>query len=163
MRTISAPRSVISRPQPASQSGHVLMAVVVPLVAPVVMGAMLPLVRQLFPVPIDEVDPVQCYAADEWPPRGWVMVNMITTVDGATAAAGRSGGLGGPADKKVFGAIRATAATILVGAGAGRAEDYGAPQSGGRLAVGGAAPHLSPPAPPFAPGHPPNVVPPPAP
>ena len=54
---------------------------------------------------------------------------MVATVDGATAVDGRSGGLGGPADKGVFGAIRAVADVILVGAGTVRAERYGSPRT----------------------------------
>ena len=50
------------------------------------------------------------------PPR-WVLINMIATVDGATAVDGRSGGLGGAADKAVFAGVRALANVILAGAG----------------------------------------------
>ena len=95
---------------------------------------MLPPVRQLFPVPIDEVDPADAYAGDDRSRSPWVLVNMISTIDGATAIAGRSGGLGGPADKRVFAAIRSVADFILVGAGTVRAENYG-PPSAGRLAI----------------------------
>jgi riboflavin biosynthesis pyrimidine reductase len=158
MRTISVPRNVISSPQPASHSGHVLIAVVVPFVPPMVMGAMLPLVRQLFPVLVDEIDPAQCYAADERPARGWVLVNMITTVDGATAAGGRSGALGGAADKRVFAAIRSVADTILVGAGTVRAENYGAPKGGARLAICSGSLDLSTDARVFTEGHRPIVI-----
>jgi riboflavin biosynthesis pyrimidine reductase len=96
------------------------------------MGAMLPPMRELFPVPGEDVDPVERYAGDDRTPpaedRPWVLVNMIATVDGATAVEGRSGGLGGPADKLVFRALRAVADVILVGAGTVRAESYGTPQ-----------------------------------
>jgi riboflavin biosynthesis pyrimidine reductase len=51
---------------------------------------------------------------------------MISSLDGAaTLASGTSGGLGGPGDREVFGAIRAVADVILVGAGTVAAEDYG--------------------------------------
>ena len=61
------------------------------------------------------------------PPTGrpWVLVNMVASIDGATAVDGRSGGLGGPGDKAVFHALRAVADVILVGAGTVRAEHYG--------------------------------------
>jgi riboflavin-specific deaminase-like protein len=77
-----------------------------------------------------EVDPMSVVAAEERPCRAgrpWVLVNMIASLDGATAIDGRSGGLGGPGDKALFRAIRAVADVILVGAGTVRAEDYGPP------------------------------------
>jgi riboflavin biosynthesis pyrimidine reductase len=96
------------------------------------MGAMLPPMRELYPNPADHVDPSTRYGADDRPApaggRPWVLVNMIATVDGATAVDGRSGGLGGPPDKLVFSAIRAVADVILVGAGTVRAESYGPPR-----------------------------------
>ena len=89
--------------------------------------------RELFPLPAVDVDPVERYAADDRSrPEGdrpWVLANMIATVDGATAIDGRSGGLGGPADKLVFAAVRAVADVILVGAGTVRAESYGSPRT----------------------------------
>ncbi|MCU1354847.1 MAG: hypothetical protein JWM89_265, partial [Acidimicrobiales bacterium] len=39
---------------------------------------------------------------------------MVASIDGATTIEGFSGGLGGPADKEVFSAIRAVADVILV-------------------------------------------------
>jgi len=84
--------------------------------------------RQLLPVPADDVDPVARYAEDARPPppgRPWVVVNMIASLDGATAIDGVSGGLGGPADKAVFAALRSLADVILVAAGTVRAERYG--------------------------------------
>src|SRR5688572_14206623 len=59
------------------------------------------------------------------------MVNMISSADGATAVEGLSGGLGGPADQKVFGAVRAVADVIVAGAGTVRAERYGPPRPSG--------------------------------
>jgi riboflavin biosynthesis pyrimidine reductase len=50
---------------------------------------------------------------------------MIGSLDGATAVDGRSGGLGGPADRKVFAALRSLADVVLVAAGTVRAENYG--------------------------------------
>jgi riboflavin biosynthesis pyrimidine reductase len=96
------------------------------------MGDMLPPMRELYPNAADDVDPLVRYGADDRTPpsdaRPWVLLNMIATVDGATEVDGRSGGLGGPADKLVFGAVRAVADVILVGAGTARAESYGAPR-----------------------------------
>jgi len=99
------------------------------------MGAMLPPVRQVVPIPVDGVDPDSVYAADDRPGPRWLMVNMISSLDGATAIAGKSGALGGPADKRVFRAIRSVADVILVGAGTVRAENYGPPTVPARLAI----------------------------
>lgn len=84
--------------------------------------------RQLLPDVIDGVDPVELNAADARPPhpdRPWVIVNMIASVDGATAVEDRSGGLGGPPDRAVFRALRGLPDVILVGAATVRTEGYG--------------------------------------
>ena len=57
--------------------------------------------------------------------RPALRLNMIASVDGATAVDGRSGGLGGPADRRVFAALRSLADVVLVAAGTVRAEHYG--------------------------------------
>ncbi|HEX7096795.1 MAG TPA: dihydrofolate reductase family protein, partial [Acidimicrobiales bacterium] len=54
----------------------------------------------------------------------WVLANMITSLDGATHVGGLSGGLGSPADRLTFRAIRAIADVILVAAGTARSEQY---------------------------------------
>jgi riboflavin biosynthesis pyrimidine reductase len=80
-------------------------------------------VRALLPTPADDVDLVDAYA----PPaqRPFVRCNMISSVDGAIAVRGRSGMLGGPADRRVFEALRSLADVILVGAAPARSEAYG--------------------------------------
>jgi riboflavin biosynthesis pyrimidine reductase len=51
---------------------------------------------------------------------------MIASIDGAaTDPTGHSAGLGGPADLRVFSAIRAVADVVLAGAGTVRTERYG--------------------------------------
>ena len=55
----------------------------------------------------------------------FVRVNMISSLDGAVAVGGRSGGLGGPADKLLFAVLRSLADVVLVGAGTARVERYG--------------------------------------
>jgi len=84
-------------------------------------------VRALLPRPEADVDPVRAYAlADEvGADRPFVRCNMISTLDGAITLNGRSGMLGGPADRRVFQALRSLADVILVGAGTARAEAYG--------------------------------------
>ncbi|MCU0267677.1 MAG: pyrimidine reductase family protein [Acidimicrobiales bacterium] len=85
--------------------------------------------RQLFPVRA-EVDPDEVYVGADRPvppDRPWVLLNMIASVDGATSVEGRSGELGGPADKAVFRSVRACADVILVGASTVRTEGYRPP------------------------------------
>jgi len=87
---------------------------------------------QIFPSPVDNIDTVATYASDDRPGpdgRPWVMCNMISSVDGGIALDGVSGGLGGPADKDVFRAIRGVADVIIVGAGTAIAENYRRPQT----------------------------------
>ena len=82
--------------------------------------------RQLFPTAGD-VDPADAYGrlAALGPSRPRVRLNMIASVDGAASLQGRSGALGGPADKALFATLRSLADVVLVGAGTMRAEGYG--------------------------------------
>lgn len=57
--------------------------------------------------------------------RSWVMYNMVSSVDGATAVKGGSSALNDQDDKALFGALRAVPDVVLVGAATVRAEDYG--------------------------------------
>jgi riboflavin biosynthesis pyrimidine reductase len=79
--------------------------------------------------PPGDVDPADIYGTDiRRPPddRPWVLLNMIASVDGAaTDPTGRSAGLGGPADQRVFAAIRGVADIVLAGASTVRTERYG--------------------------------------
>ncbi len=87
---------------------------------------------QLFPTPVDDVDTTAIYAADERAAiadRPWVLANMISSVDGAVAIDGVSGGLGGPGDKAAFRAIRAVADVIIAASGTVIAENYRRPQT----------------------------------
>lgn len=92
--------------------------------------------RELWPESVEDVDIGARYGADPRPPhptRPWVTVNMIASVDGATAVDGTSGGLGGPGDKAVFRALRALPDVIVVGASTVRAEGYGTPRPSGEV------------------------------
>lgn len=83
--------------------------------------------RQIWPSPGD-VDPTTAYLAAPRPipeARPWVALGMVSSLDGATAVDGVSGGLGGAPDRAVFRAVRAMADVIIVGAGTVRAERYG--------------------------------------
>ncbi|MCU0310063.1 MAG: pyrimidine reductase family protein [Acidimicrobiales bacterium] len=87
--------------------------------------------RELWPEPGEDLDADAVVAGDERPTppgRPWVAVNMIASVDGATALAGVSGGLGGPADRAMFRALRGIADVVVVGAATVRAEHYGPPR-----------------------------------
>ncbi|MGI9607280.1 MAG: pyrimidine reductase family protein [Acidimicrobiales bacterium] len=88
--------------------------------------------QQLFPQPVDDVNPLEVYSADDRPApnnRPWLMMNMIATLDGGVSIDGVSGGLGGPGDKAVFSAIRGVADVILVASGTVKAENYRPPQA----------------------------------
>ncbi len=84
--------------------------------------------QRLFPVvsgasAADDVDLVEAYA---YPSSGtWLRANMVTSTDGEIAAGdGLSAGLSGPADKRLFGALRRLADVVMVGAGTAKAEGY---------------------------------------
>lgn len=82
--------------------------------------------RQLFPVAIDPVDWLSVYGdVPAACARPWVRLNMIASVDGAASVGGRTGALGGPADRRLFVLLRSLADVILVGATTVRAERYG--------------------------------------
>jgi riboflavin biosynthesis pyrimidine reductase len=85
-------------------------------------------VRRLWPDPA-EVPDVHAFVAGEprpsRPGRPWLLVNMISSLDGAITIEDRSGGLARPADKELFHALRGIADVVLVGAGTARAERYG--------------------------------------
>ena len=82
--------------------------------------------RLIFPESRDPVDAAEVYAdiprADRRPS---VRLNMIVSVDGGTSWGGVSGGLGGPADKALFGVLRSLTDMVLVASGTMRAEHYG--------------------------------------
>ncbi len=90
---------------------------------------------QLFPTPDADravvADARAAVAAEARPAdrgRPWVYTNMIASADGGTAVDGLSGQLGGPGDKVMFGALRAMADVILVGASTVREERYRVPK-----------------------------------
>lgn len=67
---------------------------------------------------------------DPGPDRGWVALCMVSSVDGAVAVDGRSGGLGGAADLLALSRLRGSNDVSVVGAGTVREERYG-PLTGG--------------------------------
>jgi riboflavin biosynthesis pyrimidine reductase len=102
--------------------------------------------RQLFPEARAGVELDEAYRAAR-PPRAdrpWVLVNMITTIDGAIDLGGVSGPLGGESDKAVFATLRAVADVVLVGSATAVAERYRPPSTSvsirARRLANGAAP-----------------------
>jgi riboflavin-specific deaminase-like protein len=57
--------------------------------------------------------------------RPYVVLNMVSSVDGAIALDGVSAGLSGADDKAIFFLLRSLADVVLVGAGTAREENYG--------------------------------------
>lgn len=80
------------------------------------------------PLPADDAALALAYSHPLAEGRPYVRANMISSLDGSSTAAGRSGGLGGDGDRRVFGALRAAADVVLVGAATVRDEDYGTPE-----------------------------------
>jgi riboflavin biosynthesis pyrimidine reductase len=78
----------------------------------------------IFPSAGDELDLLQLAGIYAYPRDSWVRANMVTSTDGAAYVDGRSTGLSGPDDKRIFGVLRALADVVLVGAGTARAEEY---------------------------------------
>jgi riboflavin-specific deaminase-like protein len=63
--------------------------------------------------------------APEAPLRPYVILNMVSTVDGRASIGGRSGAIGGRADRVLFHALRAGVDGVMAGAGTVRVERYG--------------------------------------
>ncbi len=84
--------------------------------------------KRIFPSE-KNLDPIDFYdrIRNSHTGRPWLLLNMITSIDGSTHISGTSGGLGGPADQEVLGTLRSFADVILVGSGTVRAENYNIP------------------------------------
>lgn len=84
--------------------------------------------RLIYPQPAGDGPPdlprLYAYPERTAADRPWIRANMVQSADGAAAVDGLSGGLGGPADREIFGLLRALAGVILVGAATARAEGY---------------------------------------
>lgn len=91
--------------------------------------------RQLLPTAADTVDLHDAYAYPADVAGGaaeasaWARANMVASLDGSAVKKGRSGGLGGPADKEVFRVLRSLCDAVVVGAGTARTEGYRAPRA----------------------------------
>lgn len=83
------------------------------------------MIRQFLPAPAVLASRAEIEEAYIHPSGRHLRVNFVASLDGAVEVGGRSGPLGGPADRAAFMAMRAVADVVLVGAGTVRAEDYG--------------------------------------
>ncbi len=76
---------------------------------------------------LEGLDDIALAAHYAWPAElaaPYVRVNMVSSLDGAVAVDGKTGGLGSAADLTVFELLRELAEVILVGAGTVRVENY---------------------------------------
>jgi riboflavin biosynthesis pyrimidine reductase len=85
-------------------------------------------VRQLLPYPAEDLSDDDLLAAYAVPDGEHLRVNFVESADGAVTLSGRSGGLSGPADKRVFQLLRDLADVVLVAAGTIRNEGYSYPR-----------------------------------
>lgn len=74
--------------------------------------------------PIEDLDRALREENRSAPGRPWVMLNIVTSIDGATAVDGGSTPLSDDDDRALFHALRGIADVILVGSGTVEAEDY---------------------------------------
>jgi riboflavin-specific deaminase-like protein len=81
--------------------------------------------RRLYPTPGAVADVAALEAEYLVAARHHVRANFVMSLDGMVEVEGRSGSLGGEADRAAFMAMRAVSDAILVGAGTIRAENYG--------------------------------------
>lgn len=79
---------------------------------------------------IDDTELERLYDYPSELDRPWVQVNFVASPDGAVTVGGKSHGLSGPADKKVFMLGRTLADVVLVGAGTATVEGYEGVQAG---------------------------------
>jgi len=85
----------------------------------------------LLPELLADIDPMEIYPSLPRPrpvTRPWLMINMISSADGASAINGVSGPLGNPSDQAVFSAVRACADWIVAAADTIRIERYRLPR-----------------------------------
>lgn len=79
--------------------------------------------RALLPSAADDVDLHDFYGQD-WLDAGGIRGNMLTSVDGAVTASGKSAGLQTPGDNRVFAVLRELADVVIVGSGTALVEGY---------------------------------------
>ena len=79
-------------------------------------------IDRLWPDPADDVTDDDLVAGLAAP---GVRISFVSSIDGAATRDERSGGLSGPADKRLFELLRRTSDVVVVGAGTVRDEGYG--------------------------------------
>ena len=84
---------------------------------------------RLYPLPPREVPAGEIYADLELPPPGrqdlsrpYVIINMVSSIDGKSTIWGRTAGLGDEADRQTMRNLRSKADAVMVGAGTLRSE-----------------------------------------
>jgi riboflavin biosynthesis pyrimidine reductase len=90
--------------------------------------------RRLFPNPTEQITVEEAYAAHRPRPlnRPWLMLCMVSSLDGSTVIDRRSSALSCPTDTAVLVGLRHLADQILVGATTVRIEGYGPPSKPGQ-------------------------------
>jgi riboflavin biosynthesis pyrimidine reductase len=73
---------------------------------------------------LDDIAIGDHYSANVGSP--WLRVNFVSSIDGAVTIDGKSGGLGGDADHRVFYILRTLCDVVVVASGTVKAEGYGA-------------------------------------
>lgn len=93
-----------------------------------------PALHRVHPGPHEPVTIRAAYSIERTPHehRPWVGLCMVTSLDGAVAVDGSSGGLGNPNDLEILLTLRSIADVIVVGAGTARNEGYGPPRTAGQ-------------------------------
>jgi len=94
-------------------------------------GKLVPEMRRLVPRAVDDRDVESAYAdvaTSRVEGRPYVVVNMVSSADGAISFEGRTKDLSSEADRFVFHYLRSLVDVILVGAQTVRAEHYGPPR-----------------------------------
>lgn len=81
--------------------------------------------RQLLPCSVLDMSTDAIAELYAYPPDGAVRGNMVSSLDGAIAVAGRSAPISGEPDRFIFGLLRALSDVVVVGAGTARQEGYG--------------------------------------
>lgn len=97
-----------------------------------------PTLRRLHPQPAIVTTVADAYDVVRAAPTGrpWMNLCMVSSLDGAVAVDGSSGGLGNANDRQVLATLRRLADVVLVGAGTAMGEGYGPPSKPGqRIAV----------------------------
>lgn len=88
-----------------------------------------PPLHRLYPdaatMELDELYAGLTLTTPDHPDRAWIAMCMVSSLDGAVAVGGRSGGLGGDADRRALSRLRGANDVSLVGAATVRMEGYG--------------------------------------